>query len=125
MGASSTFVLLLGALLLTARATMVVSGAPARLPGHGCGKGKTVEDAFYHEVGHFAVVIYSLWHKITPEPALECVVSASRRPARGRAVDYLLVLRVAGLGTCEVLVWGIPGVGSQDWKLKYFKPVAS
>uniref|UniRef100_A0ACD5ZTS1 Uncharacterized protein n=1 Tax=Avena sativa TaxID=4498 RepID=A0ACD5ZTS1_AVESA len=74
---------------------------------------------------HFAVVIYSLWHDISPVPVLECVVSATTRPARGNAVDYLLVLRVAGLGTCEALVWGVRGEGSQDWKLKYFKQVAN
>jgi hypothetical protein len=115
-------VLLLAVLFLTARATVVVSGAPVRPPGHGCGK--AVEDAFYRKVGNFAVVIYSLWHDISPAPVLECVVSASTRRARGNAVDYLLVLRVAGLGTCEVLVWGVSGEGSRDWKLKYFKPVA-
>ena len=80
--------------------------------------------AFYHKVGNFAVVIYSLWNHIKPVPVLECVVSAATRPARGSAVYYLLVLRVAGLGTCKALVWGIPGEGSQDWKLKYFKTVA-
>uniref|UniRef100_A0ACD6AI83 Uncharacterized protein n=1 Tax=Avena sativa TaxID=4498 RepID=A0ACD6AI83_AVESA len=120
--------LALVALLLTASAaTVVVSagGAPRPLPEHGCAKAVAEQGAFYHKVGYFAVVIYSLWHDISPVPVLECVVSATTRPARGNAVDYLLVLRVAGLGTCEALVWGVRGEGSQDWKLKYFKQVAN
>ena len=67
----------------------------------------------------------AVWHGIEPVPRLERVVSASTRPAEGGGVDYLLVLRVAPpLGTCQALVWGVPGEGSQDWKLKYFEPVA-
>ncbi|CAN6283139.1 unnamed protein product [Urochloa humidicola] len=82
-------------------------------------------DAFYLQVGRFAVMVHSMWHGIKPVPKLERVVSASMRPAGGGGVDYLLVLRVAPpLGTCRVLVWGVPGEGSQDWKLKYFEPVA-
>uniref|UniRef100_A0ACD5YAM8 Uncharacterized protein n=1 Tax=Avena sativa TaxID=4498 RepID=A0ACD5YAM8_AVESA len=118
--------LVLVALLLTACGTVVVSARPPHpLPAeHGCAKA-VEQGAFYHKVGYFAVVIYSLWHDISPVPVLECVVSATTRPARGNAVDYLLVLRVAGLGTCEALVWGVRGEGSQDWKLKYFKQVAN
>ncbi|KAJ1257055.1 hypothetical protein BS78_K230100 [Paspalum vaginatum] len=80
------------------------------------------DDAFYHKVGKFAVWVYSMWHEIKPVPELEEVLSASTRPAEGGAVDYVLVLRVARLGTCRALVWGVPSEGSQDWKLKYFEP---
>ncbi|CAN6299516.1 unnamed protein product [Urochloa humidicola] len=93
--------------------------------GHPAAAPATEGDAFYRQVGRFAVMVHSMWHGIKPVPKLERVVSASTRPAGGGAVDYLLVLRVAPpLGTCRALVWGVPGEGSQDWKLKYFEPVA-
>ncbi|RCV42939.1 hypothetical protein SEVIR_9G258200v4 [Setaria viridis] len=81
-------------------------------------------DAFYLKVGRFAVMVHSMWHGIKPVPRLERVVSASTRPAAGGGVDYLLVLRVAPpLGTCRALVWGVPGEGSKNWKLKYLESV--
>lgn len=81
--------------------------------------------AFYLKVGRFAVMVHSFWNGIKPVPKVERVESASTRPAEGGGVDYLLVLRVAPpLGKCQALVWGVPGEGSQDWKLKYFEPVA-
>lgn len=114
-------------LLLAARvsaAAAKASGAPHQA-GCSAGGGQAAEDdEFCGKVGKFAVVVYSLWHDISPVPVLERVVSASAtRPALGdgRGVEYLLVLRVAGLGTCRALVWGVPGEGSQDWKLKYFE----
>jgi hypothetical protein len=84
-------------------------------------------DEFYWKVGKFAVWVYCLHQGIKPVMELQRVVSASTRPARnGHGVDYLLVLRVAGLGTCEALVWGVPGEGSPEhvWKLKDFKSEA-
>ena len=133
------FVLLVVPLLLAARAS---GGAPPSLRSdaaavaveerrehhHGGGGHAAPEPdggAFYWKVGRFAVMVHSMWHGIEPVPRLERVVSASTRPAAGGGVDYLLVLRVAPpLGTCQALVWGVPGEGSQDWKLKYFEPVA-
>lgn len=93
--------------------------------GHGGGSsaGADDSDAFYQKVGTFAVWVYSLWNDIKPVPKLESVLSASTRPAEGGAMEYLLVLRVAGLGKFRALVWGVPTEGSEDWKLKYFKPV--
>jgi hypothetical protein len=90
--------------------------------GHG-GSAAANSDAFYQKVGTFAVWVYSLWNDIKPVPKLESVLSASTRPAEGSAMEYLLVLRVAGLGTFRALVWGVPAEGSEDWKLKYFEPV--
>ena len=118
---SLLFVLLVVPLLLAARAS---GGAPPSLRSDAAAV--AVEGgAFYWKVGRFAVMVHSMWHGIEPVPWLERVVSASTRPAAGGGVDYLLVLRVAPpLGTCQALVWGVPGEGSQDWKLKYFEPVA-
>lgn len=127
MRSPSLAFLLVVPLLLAARvsaAAAEASGAPHQAR-RGAGGAQTVEDdAFYRKVGNFAVVVYCLWHGISPVLAVECVVSASTTrpaPGDGRGVDYLLVLRVAGLGTCRALVWGVPGEGSQDWKLKYFE----
>ncbi|RLN17472.1 hypothetical protein C2845_PM02G15040 [Panicum miliaceum] len=131
---------LLFVLLLAARASG--GSPPPSLPGdaaavaaeerreyHGGGGGHAAAPepeggAFFWRVGRFAVMVHSMWHGIKPVPRLERVVSASTRPAEGGGVDYLLVLRVAPpLGTCRALVWGVPGEGSQDWKLKYFEPI--
>ena len=133
---SLLFVFLVVPLLLAARTS---GGAPPSLRGdiaaavavderreqHHGGAPVPEGGAFYWKVGRFAVMVHSMWQGIKPVPRLERVVSASTRPAEGGGVDYLLVLRVAPpLGTCRVLVWGVPGEGSQDWKLKYFEPVA-
>lgn len=91
--------------------------------GHGGSAAADSDDAFYQKVGTFAVWVYSLWNDIKPVPKLERVLSASARPAEGRAMEYQLVLRVAGLGTFRALVWGVPAEESEDWKLKYFEPV--
>jgi len=117
---SLLFVLLVVPLLLAARTS---GGAPPSLRSDAAAV--AVEGgAFYWKVGRFAVMVHSMWQGIKPVPRLERVVSASTRPAEGGGVDYLLVLRVAPpLGTCRVLVWGVPGEGSQDWKLKYFELV--
>jgi len=90
--------------------------------GHG-GSAAADSDAFYQKVGTFAVWVYSLWNDIKPVPKLESVLSASTRPAEGSAMEYLLVLRVAGLGKFRALVWGVTTEGSEDWKLKYFEPM--
>ncbi|KAG0549633.1 hypothetical protein BDA96_01G271700 [Sorghum bicolor] len=92
--------------------------------GHG-GSAAADSDAFCRKVATFAVFVYSLWNDINPVPKLEKVLSASTRPAEGSAsaMEYHLVLRVAGLGTFRALVWGVPTQGSEDWKLKYFEPV--
>lgn len=105
--------------LLAATATV----AADEHPHHGGGHHAAAErDEFYWKVGKFAVWIYCLHTGISPVLELELVVSASTRPARnGHGVEYLMVLRVARLGTCEALVWGVPGEGSHDWKLKDFK----
>jgi len=133
---SLLFVFLVVPLLLAARTS---GGAPPSLRGdiaaavavderreqHHGGAPVPEGGAFYWKVGRFAVMVHSMWQGIKPVPRLERVVSASTRPAEGGGVDYLLVLRVAPpLGTCQALVWGVPGEGSQDWKLKYFEPVA-
>ncbi|RLN41732.1 hypothetical protein C2845_PM01G44260 [Panicum miliaceum] len=130
--------------LLAARASGGSGGAAPSLPGDAAAAAVAVAvverrehhgghaaapdpegGAFFWRVGRFAVMVHSMWHEIKPVPRLERVVSASTRPAEGGGVDYLLVLRVAPpLGTCRALVWGVPGEGSQDWKLKYFEPVA-
>ncbi|KAL6883348.1 hypothetical protein ACP4OV_010762 [Aristida adscensionis] len=96
--------------------------------GHGGGagvSGEQGEEELYRKVARFAVWVYCLHHGIRPEPALERVESATTRRAERGGVEYLLVLRVAPpLGTCRALVWGVPGEGSRDWKLKYFQPAA-
>ncbi|KAL6641181.1 hypothetical protein ACP70R_019362 [Stipagrostis hirtigluma subsp. patula] len=91
--------------------------------GHGHGRGRGEEEEYW-KVGKFAVWVFSLHSGISPVPALERVESASTRRAAGGGVEYHLVLRVARLGRCRALVWGVPGEGSQDWKLKDFQPAA-
>jgi hypothetical protein len=128
---SSSLVFLLLSLLVAVRA-ISAGGAAAEVErrqeeqhhgGHAAAEREA--PAFYLKVGKFAVWIYSLHHGISPVPKLERVVSAATRPDRsGRGVEYLLVLRVARLGTCEALVWGVPGEDSHEWKLKDFKPAA-
>ncbi|CAN6288267.1 unnamed protein product [Urochloa humidicola] len=122
---SLLFLLLVLLLLHAACASGVGVNKEQQDHGHGHHAAPAMEgDAFYLQVGRFAVMVHSMWNGIKPVPKLERVVSASTRPAGGGAVDYLLVLRVAPpLGTCRALVWGVPGEGSQDWKLKYFEPV--
>ncbi|KAL6641182.1 hypothetical protein ACP70R_019363 [Stipagrostis hirtigluma subsp. patula] len=87
----------------------------------GAGGGRAAAEEYW-KVGEFAVRVFSLHSGISPVPALERVESASTRPAAGGGMEYHLVLIVARLGRCRALVWGVPGEGSQDWKLKDFRP---